>query len=314
MKQRLWTTILMILWQVGGFSQVAPLQARYALSGAVVPYHQGSGFTEVSFEIAGGLIVVEARLEGRSGFFILDTGAPTLVVNRKRNGGSTEKALSAVGSFLVERVEVGRFEWGGIKKTALEAIALDLDHLEEACGRPLMGLIGYQIFADREILIDSRRMKILFFKGTDNDLARLATPLRTMPFVLLGHLPVITAQIGEQSFQFGFDSGSTGNLLDQAGFNRIPETEVAFVHYREVRCVNKEIRKIPVFRTPSFSLRGGAFAELEFMVLDLSHLQDSTVSIHGLLGYPQFRNLLFSINYPHRQLNIWGLHYAEASP
>lgn len=275
-------------------------------------YSPKTNFTKVPFETVRGMILVQAEIEGRRGNFILDTGAPTLIVNGENAEGGPEEWQGVSGDYSARPIRVGQFAWAGIEKSGIEAIALDISHLEEEYQRELLGVIGYQIFSDREILVDARNMQIFIFSGEDNQLSRLSQPLASYSFNMQGHLPVIKARAGAAEYLFGFDSGCTANLLDEKTMAGLPAEAVQVIRHQQVQGFGQQVQAVPVLRTAAIEVEGLPSAEMDFLVMDLSHLQESDVKIDGLLGYPFFKNLTFSINYNKRRLSIWKIHPGEA--
>lgn len=311
----------MMVFMMGACLLCTPARAQVNLASlsysgrpASFPFSPKTDFTKVPFETVRGMILVQAEMEGRRGSFILDTGAPSLIVNgdNENTGGGSEEWQGVSGDFNARTVQVGQFIWAGIEKNGIEAIALDISHLEETYQRELLGVIGYQIFSDREILIDAKNMQIIILSSENNQLSRIGQPVATLSFSMQDHLPVIKTKVGATSYLFGFDSGCTANLLDEEAQAGLSGEAYQIIKHQQVQGFDQQIQSVPVLRTAAIEIEGLPSACMDFLVTDLSHLRDSNVKIDGLLGYPFFKNMTFSINYAKRRLSIWRIHSETA--
>ncbi len=305
-----WTavlTMLMMMW-APAFPQVEYSGLYYPENEEVSHLIKAANFNRVSFELVKGMMLVKAEIEGRRGNFILDTGAPSLIVNGENLQGRSEQWANISGEHEAQAIRVKQFNWAGIQKNGIEAISLDISHLEETYQRELLGVIGYEVFSDREIYIDARNMQIIIFKGKDNPLSRVGAPLATLSFQMQSHLPVIETQIDGHSYFFGFDSGCSANLIEKKVLDRLPEDHYHLLAYQELQGFSQEVRHVPLIQTSSVQIENLPAVEMNFLAVDFSHLNGTELQIDGLLGYPFFKNLTFSINYAKRQLRIWKIH------
>ncbi|MCO6477821.1 MAG: aspartyl protease family protein [Phaeodactylibacter sp.] len=296
----------------------AHTQARYsddayfAAGEEALQLTKAGNFKSTPYEVVKGMILVKAEIEGRYGNFILDTGAPTLIVNGGGTGEQSEEWQSVSSDFNAQAIRVKKFNWAGIEKKGIEAIALDISHLEEVYQRKLLGIIGYEVFAGHEILVNANTMQIIILDGKKNYLNQVGKPVATLPFDMQSHLPVIRAKVGGQDYLFGFDSGCTANLLDQKLMGKLPEKSYDILAQKQLHGFSGEPQDVVVIGTSAIELENLPSKFTEYLVTDLSHLKESDVHISGLLGYPFFRNLTFSINYVSHQLSIWEIHADES--
>jgi hypothetical protein len=112
-----------------------------------------------------GLLLVEAEVDGRRGNFLLDTGAPALVLNKREFAApATETTLAAAGSTGVNGKMASMsyhlaqgFNWQGISFQQKEVPTLDLTSLERKLGGlTLLGLIGYNVLSQYALTLDYR--------------------------------------------------------------------------------------------------------------------------------------------------------------
>ena len=129
------------------------------------------GFTAVPLRRtrATGHHLVEARLNGREGLFVLDTGANLSVIDddhAARFGlserGSVRGGGAAIGGAIDARqVGIESLELGGIPVRQRRIVVADLGHLADAlaplAGAPVHGLIGQDVLNEHRAVIDMAR-------------------------------------------------------------------------------------------------------------------------------------------------------------
>ena len=137
------------------------------------------------------------------GNFFFDTGAPQLLLNSRpgqaptiRNGGVTG-AVQVLGM-----AKIDTFQLDNLLKTKASADIIDLTHLELAKKIDLVGLIGYAVFKEYEILFDYAAGLLIFIRTTAKgerfeNLPRWEyQPGDSFPLSCAGHVAVVRLQFG----------------------------------------------------------------------------------------------------------------------
>ncbi|NVO32249.1 pepsin/retropepsin-like aspartic protease family protein [Hymenobacter lapidiphilus] len=159
---------------------------------------------EAPMRLVGGLIVVEAEVNGRRGAFVLDSGAPSLLLNQREFAAPGSQATLSVGGPQGVNGTVGgasycavqRFDWAGISFQNKETLTLDLAKIEQKLGGTvLLGIIGQNLLSQYALTLDYRAGRVQLRKPGTPD-TTVAQPLLRLPFTLRGHLPVIEAMAG----------------------------------------------------------------------------------------------------------------------
>ena len=223
---------------------------------------------------------MEAEVNGRRGAFVLDSGAPSLLLNQREFAPPGSRSTLAVGGPQGVNGMVGgasycavqRFDWAGISFQNKEIVTLDLANIEKELGVPvLLGVIGQNLLSQYALTLDYRAGRVLLRKPGPAD-ATDAPPLLRLPFTLRGHLPVIEAMVGGQTFQLGLDCGAQTNLLS-------PQYEPLFaskLRQRKtvtVRGAGQDWRSVVSGRIPELQLLGGLlFRQQQTVFSDISHL------------------------------------------
>lgn len=178
----------------------------------------------IPFRAVGRLIAVDARVDTTEGLFILDTGASDLLLNENyfesERTYSSRTAVGVIGEVgpLKTRM-VDTLIWDLLEIENLEGHVVSLSHIEEKKNIRLVGVLGYKVFQDFEILIDYS-IRQLIITRVDKDGRRMdpqaiyQSPVDSLNFKLRGHVMVIRAQVNGVRLDLGLDTGAELNLLD----------------------------------------------------------------------------------------------------
>lgn len=267
--------------------------------------HRERMYVQMPMELEQGIIFVEATIDGQKGTFILDTGSPALLLNDKIIRRGAKKMLSVASDYPVQAVRIGHFTWAGIQKQGLEALVMDLSHLEKTHKREIVGVIGYPAFSDYSILIDTQNERILIAKSKSDPFEHYARPQYALAFTLRQHLPVLQVRIGQRSYTFGFDSGSSANFIDQSLLEALPADHYRLSGEQEVYGFSSEPQQLPLVHIPAFSLEGPYLPEAAFLVADFSRFAESGLQVDGLLGFPFIEGKIVSLDYREKELIFW---------
>lgn len=261
---------------------------------------------ETPLEIVNGMTFVKARLNGRTGNYLFDTGAPLLILNKSEVGADKLQAASVGGAFTVASVQAKDFSWAGNNYPVLEAVAIDLAHLEESSAMPLAGIIGFEVIKNHELFIDYRSGQLAVLESSNNKLSKTATPRFVIPFELQDHLPVIRVVIDGKELRFGIDTGAAVNLIDQKYEPALSGGSYVQGDMEELRGLDRHVKLVHTGRIHQTHTGDLSVRDMKYLFVDLSHLETTSgLQIDGLLGYPFFEQVKCSINYPNRRLYIW---------
>ncbi|PSR12452.1 MAG: hypothetical protein DA408_10885 [Bacteroidetes bacterium] len=259
----------------------------------------------IPFQLDRGMIYVSARVEQHTGQFVLDTGAPSLVLNELPTGAdSPYLARSCSDALAVGVKQVASFQWGDRELRNVEAITLDLSHLEQARKAPVVGMIGYELLKNQTLFLDYQRQQLVLVDAKTRKRQSLVAPLARISFELDGHLPVIVVWVGEQELRLGIDTGAAANVLNQSkhdvfGANSTP------LAAEELQGLDQNVQQVLVRQIDHLNAAGFDFSG-KFLFTDLSHLD--TVSgqpLDGLLGYAFLSQYLVAIDYNRNELLLW---------
>lgn len=288
----------------------------FALSdptGADARYRMERPVEEMPLRVINKVIVVEASIDGVSGYFLLDTGVRRLTLNARlfsRGRRATGLHLSDLNGVArqAEAVPVRIFRWGSLWRKDFAAHIIELEIQERVLGCPLLGLIGQEVFraVELEVDYDARRLRLFRLDAEGRRRQRSAQPPdHTLSFSLEHHLPTLEVQIGPGSrLRLGLDSGASINVLDQAWKRRLEPFALD-------RRTLSFIAALSTRNAEFFTLEQLQIADQLALVYcrvafcNMTHLRHYDLQLDGLLGVDLFRLGRVAINYERRQLYIW---------
>lgn len=258
------------------------------------------------FELVRNMIHVKARLDNTPQRFVFDTGAPCLVLNGIPTRGTSD-GIGSGGPVTVEYLEAANFAWLPTDRSRPVTIRVDLHHLEELAGVPISGLIGFDLFKDREVYLNYEQQRLLFLPSGENELHRNQKPVYALPFELADHLPVIHVRIDGKELRLALDTGAAASVLRRERVNALPADRVTWREKRNLQGLDRKVETVRTFSIDQLDWRNGpVLKDLLFLESDLSAFDHPDYPrIDGILGYDFFQRFKLSIDYPGRKIYIW---------
>lgn len=260
------------------------------------------------FELQRNLIWVQATVDEAQGYYILDTGAPTLLIN---DHGTTKAkgsvGLGSGGEIALAEHEVNSFRLAGIEQGRQTAYRIDLRKMEGRTGRALHGMVGHEQLRDYELLIDYPGREIQLYPARKNELHAEGTPRFGVRFYYQDHLPVITLKQGKKKRRFALDTGAGSNLIHtkSQAFRRGATVRVEEA-YVNIQGLDGQSLTEEVVRLPDLKLEDRIISATEFVGTDLSHLQSAgTLPLDGILGTSFLRDYRVSIDFRKQMVYFW---------
>lgn len=148
------------------------------------------GFSAIPLrEVSTGHHLVDARINGNAGSFVLDTGANLTVINQasaERFGlsanasgaGGRNAALFGAATGRADQVSVDSFEVGPVSVRQERVVTADLGQLltllGTVAGEEVAGVIGQDVLTEHRAIIDVRR-RVLYLIEEDEDPAPIVS-------------------------------------------------------------------------------------------------------------------------------------------
>jgi len=271
----------------------------------------------VPIKRAGNLIIVEAQVDTLEGNFVLDTGAPYLILNAtyfrqlpkiddQEAGGING---TSPGSFTTY---VHNFNILDLQYSRLTAGVVDLSFIENGRNLKVLGLLGTRLFSKFAITVDLTK-NVLYIHKLDNKgnipegEQIFHNKLLSTPFSLMNDVVFIKATVNTKTFWFAFDSAAETNLFDYDRSKKLPG---AFKVISRSKVSGLGGSKLEVLYAQFDELRvgGHVFRENKVLLTNLDKMGESYGhSVDGILGYDFFARGIFSINFVKKEFDMYNL-------
>lgn len=183
----------------------------------------------IPFSRAGNLILIKAKADNTEGSFILDTGAPGLILNMTyfRDYPYTEPGHGEQGGGITGtvtdngRTEVKKFSYGAVNYYKVTADRINLGHIENSKGIKILGLLGVQLFKQFEVIIDYENSEIHLHhvtkkdgKNYQNRILNDTAAYSVFNIDLLDNKILTYGKLGNKKLTFLIDTGAESNVID----------------------------------------------------------------------------------------------------
>lgn len=271
-------------------------------SSTVLP--QDGSFRKVPFRLVNNMVIVEAKMNGATGNFILDTGFPQSVVNPHQvNGLVRVPAPQRASVFNGIPVSVDQFEWAGMERQDMKAVAMNISHLESTANQEIMGIIGAEVLQQSEVMFDFRNQVVLLYDRKDTWLHEQHKPQFSLPFDLEQGLPVLRAEIGKETYKLGLDIGGRYNLMREYLLPQLPREMVGRVTQQKLL----DFANMPDYfdKAPlsGVEINNHSFDPTTFVFATLK--KGISSDIDGILGLEFLARYRFAINYHKKTIYFW---------
>lgn len=274
----------------------------------------------IHFRRAGNLILINATADTTDGFFILDTGAPYLVLNityfRDYPSGSPSDGVQGgitgeVSSFAPTKVN--KLSLGPFHYHQLEADRINLGHIEDSKGVKILGLLGMQLFKQFEMIIDYEAnviyLHLISKKETrtyKSSMLQDTSRYSVFPIIIREDKLMIKATIGGKTLTFIIDTGAESNIID----SRLPNAIFDLITInRRVLLAGNGGAKVEALYGDMGGLKIGdiAISALPVLVTNLEKMCSAynTNCLDGMLGFDFLSMHKIGFNFVTRKMYIW---------
>ncbi len=275
----------------------------------------------IPFEYYEGLILLEGKIGQQEGKFILDTGANGLVLNSryfKAESISSSTALGVsggvgrVGESTVENVKIENAMFRDLK-----AEHIDLEEVEKRKRIRIMGLLGYEVIKDFEIMLNYREKYVCFSKLDQEGEIKVLLPhsierIDSFAFTLGNFIPVIEITIQGVSKKMGIDTGAEFNVLDN---KRNRDIISNFKVMNRINLTGAGGSKKQALAGVLYRAQLGEKYKCASMATVMTNMRNLNsiykTNLDGILGHPFLAPWVFSINYKKEMLYFHSLTYAR---
>jgi predicted aspartyl protease len=263
---------------------------------------------------AGRLFLIEAKVDGETGNLVFDTGANGLVLNStyfrtyvKTGGGNSNGITGAVGS--VEQISIGQIEFSDLIYKNLRADLANLGHIENRRGVKILGLIGFGMIRNLEIIIDPINSELKLFR-IDKTGKRLNTsmsgftPDYSQKIEGNSNILFLKATIGGKLLNFCFDTGAETNAISSDANKKIMST-VTITRRATLKGAGAAGAEVLFGRMNDFTIGNRQLPNMETIITNLDALSEAYgTHIDGMLGNSFINHGIVSVNFVNKQFGI----------
>ncbi|WP_207496794.1 aspartyl protease family protein [Aridibaculum aurantiacum] len=273
----------------------------------------------IPFTKVGNLIIIKATVDTIQGNFILDTGAPHLVLNQtyfrhyttSTDPDMMQTGITGVGAGIakatIKMLQVGSFDYA-----KCEADLISLGHLENSKGIRILGLLGMSLFRQCEMMIDyensvirlcyinrrgARNFKSELFNGTDT--------YTEVPIEMLDSRITVSTEMAGKNLKFIIDSGAETNILD----NKLPGKVMDnFVITGRVMLAGTGNKKVEAVSGDLAEMKIGPVS-IGTLPVVITNLEKTCFfyggCINGILGFEYLSLRKLAFNFVSNKMYIW---------
>jgi predicted aspartyl protease len=258
---------------------------------------------------AGNLFFIEAQIDSVLGNFLVDLGAPYLVLNStyfratEIDAGYTAGTLNSQTDYVL-RTTIKNLDVFGIQYSNLSADLTDLGAIENRRGIKILGLLGLSLFNDFVFDLDVKNQQLLLYRSIKTSVYK-PNFLLSIPIKIQNQVLLVKAEAKNVSLNLSIDSGAERNILDNT---------LSSIVYEDMNILGNSI------------ITDGNGGRSEAILIEYSHLKMADVSlqkmktlilnldimsraygkqIDGMLGYPFFALGRVVIDFKKKKLMLY---------
>lgn len=260
------------------------------------------------------IFMVEAEVDGEKGYLVFDTGASSVVLNKtyfrnhvvidNKNSNGVTGAVSGV-----DRVSIDNLSMFGIQYKGVMADVVNLGHIENRRGVKILGLFGFSLIKNFEIVFDPTQNQLQLFK-IDKKGERLNSNSRkfvsdfktTIEFK--NNILFLKNTLNGKTLRFCFDTGAETNVIDRYA----PKSVLNSINITRRSTLNgagSGTSEVLFGMMNNFSFGGKVLNNMETIITNLDPLNQAyDTKIDGMLGYSFLSKGIICINFVKKEFAI----------
>jgi predicted aspartyl protease len=268
---------------------------------------------EIPFSRAGNLIIIRARVDEIEGNFVLDTGAPGLILNltyfrhypenTEMDAGDAQGGITggtmAASTMLVADMQIGVFNYKRIP-----AHRIQLGHIEDYKGIKIHGLLGLQLFTRFEMIINYQTNTILLHrigkregKNYRHPIISTADEVTEWPIWIKDGQLLAHATIANKKLTFIVDTGAESNVLDSRLSNMVLSQVSNLSSISLAGSTHHKVEAVAGLLS-SISFHQHQIKNIPVIITNLEKMSKAYQrSIDGMLGYDFLSNQQVGFNF-----------------
>jgi len=263
---------------------------------------------------AGKLFLIEARIDNETGNFVFDTGSSHLVLNktyfRKYLSTETDNAGGITGATAtIGHIKIKRLEIAGLGFDNLPADVTNLGHIENRRGVKILGLFGFALLKNLEIVIDVNRNELRLYRIDKNgNRINSQRPSKfdiTQKIAEHQNVLFVQARIGGKLLDFCLDTGAESNVLNSYASRKVLGT-VTIQRRSSLVGVGTARSEVIYGIMNDFNFGDHPIPNMQTIITSMDNMSESYgITIDGMLGYDFFSQGEICINMIKNELGVW---------
>jgi predicted aspartyl protease len=264
---------------------------------------------------SGNLYMIEAQIDEMTGNFIVDLGAPYLVLNSTYfRDYEIDKNYYAATLYsqndYVRRTKIKKLNIYGLNYSNFSADVTDLGEIENKRGIKILGLLGVSLFSDYVFDLNLADQQLLLYKTLDKKAIK-TKQLIDFPFRLRKNVILLKAKANNEELTFSLDSGAERNILD----NSLPESVyegMRILKTVNITDANGAVTEGLLSFINTISLGSLKLGKMPTLILNLESMSRAYGNnIDGMLGYPFFALGRVIIDFKNERLMLYQFNMTE---
>lgn len=271
------------------------------------------------FNRVGNLILLKAKVDTTEGNFILDTGAPYLVLNLtyfrdypiEVQADGQQTSISGRGDFIY-KTKIGQLSFGTMNFHKIEADVTNLGNIENAKGLKILGLLGLELFRQCELIVDFEKSQIHLHRIGKKESATYSHPVlndtskyRTFPIDFTKDRMTTTTVVAGKKLKLVIDCAAESSILD----SRLPDKILELITItRRVKLTGPGNSKVDALYGNLASMKMGTqqIENLPVTIINLAYTCfTDDMCINGVLGFDFLSQHKIGFNFVNRKMYIW---------
>jgi hypothetical protein len=272
----------------------------------------------IPFTRAGNLILVKGKVDTTEGNFILDTGAPYLVLNLTyfRNYGTImpneeQAGITGIGPPVAKAI-VNKFSLGTFHYTQINADVTNLGNVENSKGVKILGLLGVELFKQFEMIIDYEQGVIYLHRidkkeaaSYQSEMLRDTSAYSTVVIEINDNRILTRTNLAGKKLRLMIDCGAESNLLDSRLPNKIFDNVSITGRVILLGSGNEKIEAL-AGDMKNMQIGNSNISSLPVLITNLDKTCISAEScIDGILGFDFLSLHKIGFNFVKRKMYIW---------
>lgn len=273
------------------------------------------------FSRAGNLILIKAKADQIEGSFILDTGAPGLILNTTYfrdypllEGSTNAEQSGGITGHITDygRTLIKKLSFGAVHYFKVEADRINLGHIENNKGIKIFGLLGVQLFKQFEMIIDYENSEIHLHHISKKEAKKYQHPMlndtsmySVYDINLVDNKILTYGKVGGKRLTFLVDTGAESNVID----SRLSETVLDSIAItRRITLNGAGNKKVDALYGDmrNFTMGERSVTSMPVLVTNMAKMCFSYERcLDGMLGFDFLSMHKIGFNFVKRKMYIW---------